>query len=105
LAGRAPGDKVSGLRFDEILPGNYDGAAHVADMDLDGIDVSVVYPGSAIFVYMEPDAELALAAAEGARAGFIPGFPARPYHDGYYDPLWAAAAGAGLPLTFHRTFG
>ena len=55
LAGRAKGSKVSGLRFDEILPGNYDGAAHVADMDLDGIDVSIVYPGSAIFVYMEPD--------------------------------------------------
>ena len=148
MAGRTDTDQVSGLRFDEILPGNYDGTAHVADMDLDGIDVSIVYPGSAIFMYMEPDRELALActrsyndwiledfqaadpqrivglpmipvddgldvavaeleraAAEGARAGFIPGFPARPYHDGYYDPLWAAAAGAGLPLTFHRTFG
>ena len=31
--GRADHDKkLSGLRFDEILPGNYDGAAHVDDM-------------------------------------------------------------------------
>jgi predicted TIM-barrel fold metal-dependent hydrolase len=148
MAGRAAGDKVEGLRFDEIMPGNYDGAAHVADMDVDGVDVSVVYPGSAIFTYMEPDQELALACtrsyndwaleefqgadparlvalpmipvdhgmdvavaelqrtlAKGARAGFIPGLPTRPYHDRYYDPLWAAAADAGVPLTFHRTFG
>jgi predicted TIM-barrel fold metal-dependent hydrolase len=148
LAGRAKGEKVSGLRFDEILPGNYDGAAHVADMDLDAIDVSIVYPGSAIFVYMEPDRELALACnrsyndwilddfqaadpqrivglpmipvddgmdvaiaelertvANGARAGFIPGHPAIAYHDSAYDPLWAAAANLGVPLTFHRTFG
>src|SRR5437762_9262744 len=62
MAGRAREDfKVSGLRFEEILPGNYDGDAHVRDMDLDGIDVSVVYPANAIFVYIEPDRDLALA--------------------------------------------
>ena len=61
MAGRTDGKKVSGLRFDEILPGNYDGTAHVADMELDGIDVSVVYPANAIFTYIEPDRELALA--------------------------------------------
>jgi predicted TIM-barrel fold metal-dependent hydrolase len=140
--------KLSGLRFDEILPGNYDGAAHVADMDLDGVDVSVVYPANAIFVYVEDDRELALAcmrsyndwilgefqaadparlvglpmlpvdddietciaefercAANGAKGMFIPGFPVRPYHDPSYDPLYARAAEAGIPLTFHRTFG
>jgi predicted TIM-barrel fold metal-dependent hydrolase len=140
--------KISGLRFDEILPGNYDGTAHVADMELDGIDVSVVYPSSAIFVYIEPDRELALACmrsyndwvldefqgaspsrivglpmlpvddgpdaclaelervqAKGAKALFIPGNPARPYNDPYYDPIYARASAAGLPLTFHRTFG
>jgi predicted TIM-barrel fold metal-dependent hydrolase len=148
MAGKAAGDKISGLTFDEIMPGNYDGAAHVSDMDVDGVDVSIVYPGSAIFVYMEADRELALACtrsyndwaleefqgadpkrlvalpmipvdhgmdvavaelrrtlAKGARAGFIPGLPTRPYHDPYYDPLWAAAAEVGVPLTFHRTFG
>ena len=149
MAGRARGDyQMSGLRFEDILPGNYDGEAHVRDMDADGVEVSVVYPGSAIFVYLEPDRALALAclrsyndwvledfqgaapsrlvglpmlpvddgtdeavrelercAAKGARGAFIPGMPTRPYHDRWYDPLWAAAAGLGIPLTFHRTFG
>jgi predicted TIM-barrel fold metal-dependent hydrolase len=148
-AGRADADKkMSGLRFDEILPGNYDGRAHVEDMATDGVDVSVVYPNHAIFTYIEPDRELALACLrsyndwvldefqgaspghivglpmlpvddgidvciaeldrclhKGARAGFIPGFPVHPYHDPYYDPLYARAAEAGVPLTFHRTFG
>jgi len=148
-AGREQRDKrISGLRFDEILPGNYDGAEHVKDMALDGVDVSVVYPNNAIFVYVEPDRELALACirayndwvidefqgaapdhivglpmlpvddgmdvciaeldrclAKGARAGFVPGFPVRPYHDRYYDPLFAHASAAGIALSFHRTFG
>jgi predicted TIM-barrel fold metal-dependent hydrolase len=148
MAGRSEGDRVTGLRFDEILPGNYDGAAHVADMDIDGVDVSVVYPALSIFTYVEPDRALALACMRayndwviqdfqgaspgrivglplipvddgpevavaelerlvhaGARAGFIPGFPARPYHDPWYDPLWQAASTIGVPLTMHRTFG
>jgi len=148
-AGRQQADKrMSGLRFEDILPGNYDGAAHVKDMALDGVDVSVVYPNNAIFVYVEPDRALALACmrsyndwvldefqaaapkhivalpmlpvddgidvciaeldrclAKGARAGFVPGFPVRPYHDRHYDPLYAHVAAAGVPLTFHRTFG
>ena len=61
-AGRAGMDKkLTGMTFDEILPGNYDGAAHVKDMEQDGVDVSVVYPASAIFVYIEQDRELGLA--------------------------------------------
>ena len=148
MAGRAPEDGLSGLRFDDILPGNYDGAAHVQDMALDGVDASVVYPANAIFVYIEPDRELALAClrsyndwvidefqgaasdhivglpmlpvddgmdvclaevdrvvAKGARGLFIPGNPVTPYNAPYYDPLWAAAAERGVPVTFHRTFG
>jgi predicted TIM-barrel fold metal-dependent hydrolase len=31
--------------------------------------------------------------------------PNRPYHDYYYEPLWVAASEAGIPLSFHRTFG
>ena len=57
----------------------------------DGIDVCI--------------AELDRWLAKGASAGFIPGFPVRPYHEPYYDPLYARAAEAGVPLTFHRTFG
>jgi predicted TIM-barrel fold metal-dependent hydrolase len=148
-AGQAAGNlKISGLRFDEIMPGNYDGRAHVADMDQDGVDVSVVYPASAIFTYIEPDRDLAVACmrsyndwvldefsgaapgrivglpmlpvddgmevcvaeferclAKGAKAGFLPGFPTTPYNSAYYDPLFSRAAEAGVPLTFHRTFG
>jgi predicted TIM-barrel fold metal-dependent hydrolase len=49
--------------------------------------------------------ELARVLAKGARGVFIPGFPAVPYHEPYYEPLWASAADAGVPVTFHRTFG
>ncbi len=149
MAGRTKAEfQRSGLRFEDILPGNYDGAAHVRDMAEDGIDLSVVYPNLAPFIYQEPDRELALACmaayndwmlddfqgagsghviglpmlpvddgmaacvgelervvGKGARGAFIPGFPAVPYHDATYDPLWRAAEEAGVPLTFHRTFG
>jgi predicted TIM-barrel fold metal-dependent hydrolase len=148
-AGRSAADKkLSGLRFDEILPGNYDGKAHVADMEKDGVDVSVVYPAYAAQAYVMPDRELALACmrsyndwmlgefqgaasdhivgvpllpvddgpeaciaeldrclVSGAKAAMIPGWPRLPYHDRYYDPIFARAAEANLPLTFHRTFG
>jgi predicted TIM-barrel fold metal-dependent hydrolase len=60
-AGRPKDGKLQGLRFDEILPGNYDAEAHLKDMDLDGVDVSVVYPGIMFFVYVEADRALALA--------------------------------------------
>ena len=148
MAGKTREDKVAGLTFDEILPGNYDGAAHAADMDRDGVDVSIVYPANVIFTYIEPDRPFAVACmrsyndwvleefqaaaptrivglpmlpvddgmdvavgelermvAKGAKAAFIPGFPDRPYHDPYFEPLWQAAAGLGTPLTLHRTFG
>jgi predicted TIM-barrel fold metal-dependent hydrolase len=148
MAGGSIGDKVSGLRFDEIMPGNYDGTAHAKDMDKDGVDVSIVYPAHSIFVYQEADRELGLAclrsyndwvleefqgaapsrivglpmlpvddgldalvgelervAEKGARGGFIPANPARPYNDAYYDPFYRAAEERDFPLTFHRTFG
>ena len=50
-------------------------------------------------------AELERCLAKGARGGFLPGMPARPYNDPAYEPLWRAAADAGIPLSFHRTFG
>ena len=49
MAGRAKDQyQKSGLRFEDILPGNYDGAAHLKDMDTDGVDVSIVYPANLI---------------------------------------------------------
>lgn len=148
-AGRAAGEKkMTGLRFDEILPGNHQGKAHVEDMDKDGIDVSVVYPAYAAQAYVLPDRELGVACMRsyndwiltefqgampkrlvglplmpvddgidvciaefercvkaGAKAVFIPGLPERPYHDPHYEPFFARAAEANVPLTFHRTFG
>jgi len=88
MAGRARADfQKSGLRFDEILPGNYDPDAHVADMDLDGVDVSVVYPANAIFVYLEPDRELAHACV-------------RAYNDWVLDDFQSKCPGrlVGLPM-------
>jgi predicted TIM-barrel fold metal-dependent hydrolase len=62
VAGRAPKDfRFSGIPFEEILPGNYDGAAHLADMREDGVDASVVYPIGALSSYAKPDRELGLA--------------------------------------------
>jgi hypothetical protein len=54
--------KPPGLRW-EILPGNYDGAAHLADQARDGVDAAVVFPSVAIQAYAEPDCEAALAVA------------------------------------------
>jgi predicted TIM-barrel fold metal-dependent hydrolase len=94
MAGRSKEDfRLEGLRFDEILPGNYDGAAHVEDMQLDGIDVSVVYPANAIFVYLEPDRGLALACMrsyndwvlddfQGSAPDRLVGLPMLPVDDG-----------------------
>ena len=149
MAGRAKHEfQLEGLAWDEILKGNWDGAEHLKDMEKDGVDGCVVYPNQAIFTYMTPDRELAVACmrsyndwlledfqgadperivgmallptddgmdvtlaelervvAKGARGGFIPGMPSRPYNDPYYEPLWQAASAAGIPLSFHRTFG
>jgi predicted TIM-barrel fold metal-dependent hydrolase len=94
MAGRAKdGFQASGLKFEDILPGNYDGAAHVADMEQDGIDVSLVYPNQAIFTYLEPDRELALACMrsyndwlledfQGADPKRLVGLPMLPVEDG-----------------------
>jgi predicted TIM-barrel fold metal-dependent hydrolase len=62
MAGYAKKDfRLSGMRFDELRPGNYDGAAHLKDMDIDGVYGSVTYPAHVIFTYIFPDRELALA--------------------------------------------
>lgn len=140
--------KSGGIRFEEIIPGNYDGKAHLEDMRKDGVDASAVYPGTGNRTYTCPDRELALAclrayndwlidefcgydpahlislpilpvddgmdvtiqelrrvAKKGAKGLFVPGCPARPYQDPYYDPLWAEAQSAGLSINFHRNHG
>src|SRR5262249_8480812 len=53
MAGFAKKDfKLTGMRFDEIRKGNWDGGAHLADMDIDGIYGSVLFPANAIQVYL-----------------------------------------------------
>jgi predicted TIM-barrel fold metal-dependent hydrolase len=52
----------SGLTWEEIMPGNYDPAAHLKDMDLDGIDAAVLYPGTGgMMAYALPDRDFAQA--------------------------------------------
>jgi predicted TIM-barrel fold metal-dependent hydrolase len=61
---KAVGQKFAaeGLTWDEILPGNYDGAAHLADMDRDGVDASVLYSGPiGLSSFSLPDRDFALA--------------------------------------------
>jgi predicted TIM-barrel fold metal-dependent hydrolase len=61
VAGRSFKDyKVSGLKLEEILPGNYQGSAHLKDMDADGVDGAVIFPCSTIEAYVMKDRELAV---------------------------------------------
>jgi predicted TIM-barrel fold metal-dependent hydrolase len=58
-AGRAV--KVSGYTWEEILPGNYDGAAHVADMLQEGVDASVLFPSVPLQAWSLGNSDFALA--------------------------------------------
>jgi predicted TIM-barrel fold metal-dependent hydrolase len=50
-----------GLRWEELVPGNYDGAAHLRDMASDGIDAAVVYPQMVYRAYTGlPDRDVGL---------------------------------------------
>jgi predicted TIM-barrel fold metal-dependent hydrolase len=53
--------QLSGYKWEEILPGNYDPAAHVQDMVSDGVDAAVLFPSIAMAAYTLPDADFALA--------------------------------------------
>jgi predicted TIM-barrel fold metal-dependent hydrolase len=149
VAGRSTEDyRNGGLRWDEVMPGCYDGAAHVKDMAEDHVDASVLYPAVSVVPYSLDDKSFALACmkayndwladefcaadpdrliglflipvdhskeeilaevermiAKGAKAFFIPGYPARAYHDPYYDDLWRVLEQAGTPVSFHRSHG
>jgi predicted TIM-barrel fold metal-dependent hydrolase len=59
VAGRSV--QLSGYKWEDIIPGNYDGAAHLADMRSDGIDASVLFPTVALDVYTNPDDAFSLA--------------------------------------------
>jgi predicted TIM-barrel fold metal-dependent hydrolase len=59
-AGRAI--RISGYKWDEILPGNYDPAAHVSDMRKEGVDASVLFGTISMGAYTlsPPDFAMAL---------------------------------------------
>jgi predicted TIM-barrel fold metal-dependent hydrolase len=50
-------------------------------------------------------AELQRSIRKGHRGGILPTYPDQSYADPQYDPLWAAAQEAGVPLHFHRAIG
>ncbi len=63
MAGFDPSDyRLSGLRYSDLRPGNYDPDEHLKDMDIDGIYASVLYPGVGAAFYVHPDKEVAAAA-------------------------------------------
>ena len=45
-------------RAEEVRPGGYIPEEHIKDMDIDGIDVSIVYPTVGVVIYGVPDSEL-----------------------------------------------
>ena len=53
--------RMSGLRYEDLRAGNYNGAEHLKDMELDGIYASVCYPGMSPSFYVHPDKEVAAA--------------------------------------------
>src|SRR5207253_11031391 len=53
--------KISGYKWEEILPGNYDGAAHLKDMEQEGIDAVVLFPSVPLAAWSQHDTDFALA--------------------------------------------
>lgn len=58
-AGRAP--RASGYKWEEILPGNYDGAEHIKDLDRAGIDAAVLFPSVPVRAWSMDDDPFGLA--------------------------------------------
>ena len=48
----------SEANYENVRPGGYIPEEHVKDMDIDGIDVSIVYPSVVLTLYRVPDSEL-----------------------------------------------
>ena len=72
--------RASGLRYENLRPGNYNGSEHLKDIDIDGVYASVCYPGMGPLFYVHPDKEVAAA-----------GFTA--YNDWILDDFQAAEIG------------
>ncbi|HZS15508.1 MAG TPA: amidohydrolase family protein [Candidatus Dormibacteraeota bacterium] len=53
--------RPNGIKFEELLPGNWDGAEHIKDNERDGVDAATIYPAAVSGAYMLPDHELGMA--------------------------------------------
>ena len=66
--------------MEDVFPGGYIPEEHVKDMDIDGVDVSIVYPTAGLILYRVPDTELLSAACSTYNdwlAEFCKPFPKR----------------------------
>jgi predicted TIM-barrel fold metal-dependent hydrolase len=68
--------RMSGLQYESLRPGNYNGAEHLKDMEIDGVYASVVYPGMAASLYVHPDKEVAAAAFQAYNDWIVDDFQA-----------------------------
>jgi predicted TIM-barrel fold metal-dependent hydrolase len=78
--------KPSGIKWEELPPGNYDGAAAIKDNALDGVDAATIYPAMIAAAYNLADRELALACVRAYNDWLIDDFCAADP-----DRLWSLA--------------
>jgi predicted TIM-barrel fold metal-dependent hydrolase len=119
--------RVSGLRYDQLRPGNYDGAEHLKDMDKEVAmagfttyndwildEFQAANPKRLCGLALTPMeigieetvAEMKRVHKKGCRAMFIPGSPTVPYnHPDHYEPVWQTAHELGITLCMHRNHG
>jgi predicted TIM-barrel fold metal-dependent hydrolase len=108
--------RPNGIKFEELLPGNYDGAAHIKDNEKDGVDAATIYPAAVGQAYTLQDRELAVACVRAYNDWLIEDFcsadpkrllslPFMPVNDGVEAMVAEAervvakgAAGLYLPL-------
>lgn len=50
--------KGSDTNYDNVIVGSYDPVEHLKDMDIDGVDVGIIYPTIGLFLYGIPDGRL-----------------------------------------------
>ena len=53
-----PDDLVTGDRFENVRPGGYIPEEQIKDMDIDGVDLSILYPTLGLLLFKVPDSEL-----------------------------------------------
>ena len=54
----APENLTYEEKYEDVRPGGYVPEEHVKDMDLDGVDVGIIYPTTGLNLYAVPDGEL-----------------------------------------------